>query len=154
MHNATTIDTSQMANIGNRPSGPEKPTSGQQNDFNTSMSSATSIDNPDGVDTASTNVSNASSLNDLVMTTAPTDSSSSSGKKHTWYEAMAEALGSSLDAQASKIESLSQAAVGNDTPSSLLAVTTASQKFSFMATSASTAVNSAGEGNKTLARKE
>ncbi len=154
MHNATSIDTSQMATIGNRPGNPQKPTAGQQNDFNTSMSNATSVEDGTVIDSASTNVSDTSSLNDLVMTTAPTDSTTSSGKKHTWYEAMAEALGSSLDAQASKIESLSQAAVGNDTPSSLLAVTTAAQKFSFMATSASTAVNSAGEGNKTLARKE
>ncbi len=91
-------------------------------------------------------------MNNLLAANSPDQASS--GQKKTWYEAMAAALGSSLDAQASKIESLSQAAVGNDTPSSLLAVTTAAQKFSFMATSASTAVNSAGEGNKTLARKE
>jgi hypothetical protein len=96
-----------------------------------------------------------------------------------WYEALVAAWGGAMDAQAAKIESLSAALEGvngtiaagvdpnatqaekdagnlagkTDQPSVLIQLTGESQKFGFMASSASTSINAVGEGQASLARK-
>jgi len=73
-----------------------------------------------------------------------------------WYEAMANALGKNLDAQAKEIMDLSQKASspgGKDDPSNMTALTTASQRMGFMATGSMTAINSVGDALNTAARK-
>lgn len=73
-----------------------------------------------------------------------------------WYEAMAKALGENLDAQAKEITDLSQKASapgGKDDPSTMTALTTASQRMGFLANGSMTAINSVGEALGTMARK-
>ncbi len=72
-----------------------------------------------------------------------------------WYEAMAEAWGQSLDAQASRIEDQSRA-IGNgvDNPSAITQLTAESLKMSFMANSSQTSLSSVGSALETMARKQ
>lgn len=82
-------------------------------------------------------------------------------QKKSWFEALASAWGQCLDAQASKITSLSNQ-VGNpgangqdgtDNPSTLVMLTAESQKMAFMSNSAATSNNSVAEASQALARK-
>ena len=73
-----------------------------------------------------------------------------------WFEAMAKAWGSALDQQAAKITELSDQITngGQDQPSTLTLLTTASLQMQFLATNASTSNNSVGQALETLGRKQ
>jgi len=73
-----------------------------------------------------------------------------------WFEAMAKAWGSALDNQAAKITELSDQITngGQDQPSTLTLLTTASLQMQFLATNASTSNNSVGQALETLGRKQ
>lgn len=81
------------------------------------------------------------------------------GRKKSWYEAMAAALGKKLDQQAAKIEELSQKVSGEggeggqDKPGPMAELTAASQRMGFLSNGAMTAINSVGEALATAARK-
>ena len=81
------------------------------------------------------------------------------GKKKSWYEAMALALGKKLDDQAKKIEELSAKVTGDgegegqDKPGPMAELTAASQRMGFLSNGAMTAINSVGEALTTTARK-
>ena len=87
-----------------------------------------------------------------VMATAPSNS-----KKEgtgTWYQAMAEAWGQTLDKQAGTIETLSdQIGGGDDQPSTLTVMSAESLKMSFLSQSSHTSLSSVGEALKTMAQK-
>jgi hypothetical protein len=75
-------------------------------------------------------------------------------KTSSWYEALAKAWGQVLDGQAGQIEALSDRIDGgDDQPSTLTQLTSASSKMQFMATSSSTSLNSVGTSLETMARK-
>ncbi len=71
-----------------------------------------------------------------------------------WYQAMAEAWGATLDAQAGKLEALStEIGAGGDQPSTMTLMSAESLKMSFLANSSHTALTSTGEALKTMAQK-
>lgn len=73
----------------------------------------------------------------------------------TWFEAMAQAWGQTLDAQASRITQQSDLiAGGDDTPSTLTELQTQSLKMGFMSQSSHTSISSVGSALETMARKQ
>jgi len=73
----------------------------------------------------------------------------------TWFEALANAWGATLDNQAARIEQMSDA-VGNngqDNPSQITKLTAESLRMSFMANSSSSSIDSVGKALETMARK-
>lgn len=92
-----------------------------------------------------------------MMATAPLTSGTHGGtsKSGTWYQAMAEAWGQTLDRQAGEIETLADkiGAQGSDSPSTLTMMSAESLKMGFLSTSAHTALSSTGEALKTMAQK-
>jgi len=88
---------------------------------------------------------------------ANTSSSNTSRNKHTsWYEAMSDAWGKTLDAKAQEIETASDqlANGGDDKPSNITLITTLAQQMSFMSNSAHTSLQSVGSALESLARKQ
>jgi hypothetical protein len=82
--------------------------------------------------------------------------SPSESDRKSWYEAMAQAWGQALNNQAQVITQLS-GEIGNggsDQPAQITQLTAESMRFSFMATNASTATTSVGEGLESLGRKQ
>ena len=91
-----------------------------------------------------------------VMATAPNmgKKSTSSSGGGTWYQAMAEAWGQTLDAQASTMETLAgEISNGGDKPSTLTLMSAESLKMGFLSQSSHTAISSTGEALKTMAQK-
>ena len=83
-------------------------------------------------------------------------SSPSASDRKSWYEAMAQAWGQALNNQAQVITQLSNE-IGNggtDQPAQITQLTAESMRFSFMATNASTATTSVGDGLESLGRKQ
>lgn len=78
-------------------------------------------------------------------------------KGGSWYEALAQALGESLDKQAAKIEELSSQVTNEnakDKPSTMTELQTASQRMSFMMSAADQVLKTIGEALSTMARKQ
>ena len=73
----------------------------------------------------------------------------------TWFEALSQAWGQTLDNQAVRIESMSQnvGVDGNDNPSQITKLTAESLRMSFLANSSSTSIDSVGKALETMARK-
>jgi hypothetical protein len=80
----------------------------------------------------------------------------SESDRKSWYEAMAQAWGQALNNQAQVITQLSNevGTGGNDQPAQITQLTAESMRFSFMATNASTATTSVGDGLESLGRKQ
>jgi hypothetical protein len=80
----------------------------------------------------------------------------SESDRESWYEAMAQAWGQALNNQAQVITQLSNevGTGGNDQPAQITQLTAESMRFSFMATNASTATTSVGDGLESLGRKQ
>jgi hypothetical protein len=71
-----------------------------------------------------------------------------------WFEAVAEAWGSTLNSEASKIETMSdQIGDGNEQPSQIAQLSAESMRMSFMSNSENTSVSSLGQSLETMARK-
>ena len=82
-------------------------------------------------------------------------STSLGGTGGSWFEAMADAWGSALDAQAQQIEEKSDAmSAGGDKPADVTELTAMSLKMSFLASSSHTAISSVGAALETMARKQ
>jgi hypothetical protein len=84
-------------------------------------------------------------------------SSSPSGSQTTsWYEALAQAWGQSLNNEAQTITTLSNQVSnsGQDQPSQITQLTAESMRFSFLASDANTSTTSVGEALQTLGRKD
>jgi hypothetical protein len=73
----------------------------------------------------------------------------------TWFEALADAWGQTLDGQASRIEQMSNSVGqgGGDNPSQITQLTAESLKMSFLSNSSSSSIDSVGKALETMARK-
>ena len=72
-----------------------------------------------------------------------------------WFQALATAWGTTLDSEAQKLETMSNAmGTGNEDPSQIAQLTAESMKMSFLSQSENTSLDSAGDSLQTMARKE
>lgn len=93
------------------------------------------------------------SINPLSIM-ATTASQGGKNKSGSWYEAMAEAWGQTLDKQATSIEDIAgQISAGDDKPAIITQLSAESLKMGFLSTSSHTALSSTGEALKTMAQK-
>jgi len=103
-------------------------------------------------------VNNSQSLTHKLSISAAASglTSPSESDRKSWYEAMAQAWGQALNNQAQVITQLSNeiGGGGSDQPAQITQLTAESMRFSFMATNASTATTSVGEGLESLGRKQ
>ena len=73
----------------------------------------------------------------------------------TWFEAMAQAWGQTLDAQADRIQAQSDVVNnGDDSPSAITQLSALSLKMSFLPNSSQTSISSVGQALETMARKQ
>jgi hypothetical protein len=92
-----------------------------------------------------------------LMATAPlnTGKSTQGSGGGSWFEAMADAWGKTLDNEAGRIEEMSNdISAGNDRPEAITALTAETLKFSFLSNSSHTALSSVGTALETMARKQ
>ena len=83
------------------------------------------------------------------------NSSGKSGKSNSWFEEMADAWGSALNAQASRIvDKADEVAGGFDTPAEITELTAESLRMNFISNSSHTSLTSVGSALETLARKQ
>ena len=93
-----------------------------------------------------------------MMATAPLNNSrpgKGQGGPGTWFEALADAWGKTLDNQAQRIEQMGNEIgnQGSDNPSQITKLTAESMRMSFMANSSSSSIDSVGKALETMARK-
>lgn len=96
------------------------------------------------------------SINPLsVMATSPTTGQKNTAANGgTWYQAMAEAWGKTLDSQAGRMETLAdEISNGGDKPSTLTMMSAEALKMGFLSQASHTAVSATGEALKTMAQK-
>jgi hypothetical protein len=73
----------------------------------------------------------------------------------TWFEALAQAWGQTLDKQADTIQKQSDIiSGGNDTPAAITELSAQSLKMSFLSQSSHTSISSVGSALETMARKQ
>ena len=82
--------------------------------------------------------------------------SSKAAAGNSWYLAMTQAWGETLDKQAAKLEMLSDqiSNQGEDSPAVMVQLTAESQRMGFMSSNASTSNNSVAQALETLAKKQ
>lgn len=81
--------------------------------------------------------------------------SSGASESGSWFEAVAEAWGKTLDNQAQRITDMSSTiSDGEDMPSQVAKLTAESLRFSFLSNSESSSVDSIGRALETMARKQ
>lgn len=89
----------------------------------------------------------------LAMASA--NSTKTSSRDSSWFEAMADAWGQALDNQADKIIEMSGGLVeGADNPSQVSMLTAESLKMQFLSNSSHTAITAVGSSLETMARKQ
>ncbi len=93
-----------------------------------------------------------------LLAAAPINSAKKNGEQGqggSWFEAMADAWGKTLDAEATRIETMSNAiGEGNDRPEAITELTGETLKMSFLSNSSHTALTSVGSALETMARKQ
>lgn len=95
-----------------------------------------------------------SNLSSLASTPLTGNRMGRSPAPGSWYEALADAWGKTLDGQAAKLEQLSDTLYkGNDNPSQIVRLTAESMRMSFMSNASSTTIDSVGKALETMARK-
>jgi hypothetical protein len=88
----------------------------------------------------------------LVAATPMTNQKKEGG---TWFEAMAQAWGQTLDAQADRIQQQSDVVSGgDDTPGAITELTAQSLKMTFLSNSSHTSISTVGQALETMARKQ
>lgn len=102
-------------------------------------------------------MTNTTITSPLGMMTTSAMSQNRAGKGQgsgTWFEAMADAWGQTLDGQASRIEQMSNSiGSGTDNPSQVVKLTAESMRMSFLSQSSSSSLDSVGKSLETMARK-
>lgn len=93
-----------------------------------------------------------------TMATAPLNNtkygSRGSGADGSWFEALSDAWGSTLDREASKLETMSNSlGNGSDNPSQVTELTAEAMRMSFLSNSSSSSIDSVGKSLETMARK-
>jgi hypothetical protein len=74
---------------------------------------------------------------------------------NSWFEAMADAWGTALNSQATRIvEQAEEVAAGMDTPAEITQLTAESLRMNFISNSSHTSLTSVGSALETLARKQ
>ncbi len=97
----------------------------------------------------------ANNINTSVLSNNAALGSGGASSGGSWFEAMAQAWGQALDAQAGRIEEKSAAlSDGGDKPADITELTAMSLKMTFLANSSHTAVSSVGSALETMARKQ
>jgi len=87
--------------------------------------------------------------------TAMLNTQPNNGKKNTWFEEMADAWGTALNAQASRIVDQAELVSGGmDTPAEITELTAESLRMNFISNSSHTSLTSVGSALETLARKQ
>jgi hypothetical protein len=72
----------------------------------------------------------------------------------TWFEALADAWGQTLDQQANRLEQMGGSiGQGSDNPSQITKLTAESMRMSFLAQSSQSSIDSVGKALETMARK-
>lgn len=110
--------------------------------------------------TDSTNATSGMSNLDVLALGASPSSSGVGGKRGSggagsWFEALAEAWGQTLDSEAGKIQTMSDGIGGGDEqPSQIAELSAESMRMSFMAQSENTSTSSVGQSLETMARKQ
>lgn len=90
----------------------------------------------------------------VAPTTGAARRTAGQSESGSWFEAVAEAWGRTLDNQAQRITEMSaQITDGEDQPSQVAKLTAESLRFSFLANSESSSVDSIGRALETMARK-
>ena len=95
-----------------------------------------------------------------MMAAAPSVGTNGSGTRRgdsgSWFEALSEAWGNTLDQEAGRIQQMSDGigAGGSDNPSAITQLTAESLRMSFMSQSSSSSVDSVGKALETMARKD
>ena len=106
-------------------------------------------------DTSSVN--NGLNVDVLAMGATPSPSTGKNGRgsgSGSWFEAVAQAWGETLNSQAEKITTMSDGiGDGNEKPSQLAELSAESMRMNFMANSENTSVSSIGQSLETMARK-
>lgn len=98
--------------------------------------------------------STISGLSTMAATPLSGNRMSKGSAPGTWFEALADAWGQTLDQQASRIETMGDAVgAGGDNPSTITKLTAESMRMSFMANSSSSSIDSVGKALETMARK-
>lgn len=76
-------------------------------------------------------------------------------RKNSWFEEMADAWGTALNAQATRIvEKADEVSGGMDTPAEITELTAESLRMNFISNSSHTSLTSVGSALETLARKQ
>lgn len=92
-----------------------------------------------------------------MLAAAPLSSSQKSkdsDSSGTWFEALANAWGQTLDGQANRIEQMSNTiGGGSDNPSQITQLTAESLRMGFMSQSSQSSIDSVGKALETMARK-
>jgi hypothetical protein len=102
-------------------------------------------------DTLPTPVTNALGM----MAASPALGNGQNRGDSNWFEALSQAWGQSLDSEANRIQTMSDAIGDNgaDNPSAVVNLTTEAERMSFMANSSSTSIDSVGKALQTMASK-
>ena len=91
----------------------------------------------------------------FVVNDTSTSNGKDSARPSSWYTAMAQAWGDVLNNQADTIIKISDSiSQGQDNPSTMILLSTESQRMSIMASNAATSVNSVGDAVETVAKKQ
>lgn len=97
-------------------------------------------------------------INTSIALTANATSTNTNRKgrsDESWFEAMASAWGTALDAQAARIQEQSEeVAAGFESPAQITALTAESLRMGFISNSSHTSLTSVGSALETLARKQ
>ena len=99
----------------------------------------------------------SNSINPLSMlATAPLTTTKAADEPNgTWFQAMADAWGKTLDAEATRIETLSnEIGGGNDRPEVVTELTAETLRMGFLSNSSHTALTAVGSALETMARKQ
>lgn len=93
-------------------------------------------------------------LQALAGSPATTQRSKTENDSASWYEAMASAWGQTLDTQATRITTMSDAlGAGGDSPSEITKLTAESMRMGFMSNSSASSLDAVGKALETMARK-
>ena len=94
-------------------------------------------------------------INPLSLMATSATQGTDKNKSGTWYQAMAQAWGETLDRQADTLQGLSNqiGEGGKDNPSTLTQMSAEALKMGFLSQSSHTTLSSTGEALKTMAQK-
>jgi hypothetical protein len=102
-----------------------------------------------------TNIPTSAGLGMMAATPAIGGTGQHRNSSGTWFEALSDAWGQTLDTEASKIQTMSDnlGNQGSDNPSQITQLTAESLRMGFMSQSSQSSIDSVGKALETMARK-